>query len=239
MLAPFHNSQWTLLRFRGSAASTPPTPTPPPHPITPQFPATATTTRALWQFPSTPSPKSSPAKLVMFLRTFLTSPITFLTSLSVSLSLTLTLRLCLVAEKWKGKNKWFFFFFFLSLSVFCCRENERKEKEKVIFELFFLFFEVDNFSFSLSFSDGLFGCRVKQREWKGKRKWKEFYDFRLELYDDIAWESVWLPRTKQRRKKSFFFPLSKALFGCWEMNFMTFVVERMKGKNRKSDFWTF
>ena len=213
MLAPFHNSQWTLLRFQalllfphqGSAASTPPTPTPPPHPITTQFPVTATTTRALWQIQSTASPKSSPAKLVMFLRTFLTSPITFLTSLSVSLSLSLShFKALFGCWEMKGKIKWFFIFL-ITIGLLLQR-NERKEKEKVIFELFlFLFFEVDNFSFSLSFSDGLFGCRVKQREWKGKRKWKEFYDFRLELYDDIAWESVWLPRTKQKRKKVIFF----------------------------------
>ena len=43
----------------------------------------------------------------------------------------------------------------------------------------------------------------------------------------------------EKKKKSFFFSLSKALFGCWEMNLMTFVAEKMKGKNRKSDFWTF
>ena len=92
-------------------------------------------------------------------------------------------------------------FIFYHYRSFVAEKMKGKRRKK----WFFFFFEVDNFSFSLSFSDGLFGCRVKQREWKGKRKWKEFYDFRLELYDDIAWESVWLPRTKQRRKKSFFF----------------------------------
>ena len=133
------------------------------------------------------------------------------------------------------KNKMNFIFYHYRSFVAEKMKGKRRKK------WFFFFFEVDNFSFSLSFSDGLFGCRVKQREWKGKRKWKEFYDLRLELYDDIAWESVWLPRTKQKRKKSLFFflSLSKALFGCWEMNFMTFVAEKMKGKNSKSDFWTF
>ena len=91
---------------------------------------------------------------ITFSRTFI-----FPVRISLSLSLSLSLTLCLVAEKWKEKNDFFIW------CVFCCSENERKEKEKVIFELFcFCFLKLTTLTFSLSFSDCLFGCRVKQRE---------------------------------------------------------------------------
>ena len=146
--------------------------------------------------------------------------------LCLYLSLSLSLMLCLVTKKWKEK-KWFFYLMGLLL------QRKWKEREgKSDFWTFFFFFEVDNFNFFSFFLWWFVWLPSKTKGIEGKEEMK-----------GILWPSMCLrlfrcrekKKKKQRRKKSFFF----SLCGFVWLLINEFCEGKMKGKNKKSDFWTF
>ena len=163
----------------------------------------------------------------MFLRMFLTSPITFLTSIFISLSLSLTL--CLVTEKCKEKKM-----IFLFDGSFVAKKMKGKRRKKWFLNFFL---EVDNFNLFSFFLWWFVWLPSKTEGMEGKKEMKGILWLSSGAIRWYCLRVCLVAENKTEKKKShFFFSLSKALFGCWEMNFMTFVAEKMKGKNRKSDF---